>query len=77
MFQLKIDEEREAYKLTLNRISEAEKARQLASLTNREKVPVLLESEPKWRERFDDNDSDDLEEDDEVIETGLELQQNM
>ena len=37
MFQLKIDEEREAYKLTLNRISEAEKARQLASLTNREK----------------------------------------
>ena len=34
MFQLKIDEEREAYKLTLNRISEAEKARQLASLTN-------------------------------------------
>ena len=77
MFQLKIDEEREAYKLTLNRISEAEKARQLASLTNREKVPVLLESEPKWRERFDDEgDSDDLEEDDEIVETGLELQQN-
>ena len=77
MFQLKIDEEREAYKLTLNRISEAEKARQLASLTNREKVPVLLENEPKWRERFDDEgDSDDLEEDDEITETGLELQQN-
>ena len=77
MFQLKIDEEREAYKLTLNRISEAEKARQLASLTNREKVPVLLESEPKWRERFDEEgDSDDLEEDDEIVETGLELQQN-
>ena len=64
--------------MTLNRISEAEKARQLASLTNREKIPILLESEPKWRERFDDegDSDDDLEENEEIIETGLEQQQN-
>merc|ERR1719285_131890 len=72
---LTIDEERAACEQTLNRIDDAEKAKQLASLKSRQKIPIILESEPKWRDREEDSDLEDS--DDEVIETGLEIQQNM
>jgi hypothetical protein len=75
---LKIDEEREAHKMTLNRISEAEKARQLATLASREKIPILLETEAKWRDRFDDEDEIEIpEEEEEEVQTGFEAQQNI
>jgi len=81
---LSIDEERRACEQTLNRIDEAEKARQLASLKSRLKIPIILESEPKWRDQANDDDNDENDEgnlvdsDDEApVETGLEIQQNM
>merc|ERR1712227_748372 len=66
---LTIDQERAACEQTLNRIDEAEKAKQLASSKARHKVPIILESEPKWRDHVEI----DLEDsDDEIVETGLE-----
>ena len=96
---MSIDEERHACEQTLNRIDEAEKAKQLASLKSRQKIPIILgtvffllsvvdinvkklESEPKWRDQAnDDDDEDDNDlvdsDDEEPVETGLEIQQNM
>ena len=61
----------------MNRISEAEKARQLATLASREKIPVLLEHELKWRDRVNDEDTEDeSSEDEDETQTGFEAQQN-